>query len=440
MTVRQASSTLQLVSPAAPLVARDAPAVDEDRCAVPWTGAVRIDAERAAGLSAPRWLAHVRTGLLERALVLGADHWEQPHGERPETARRMLAHIDALAEAGLSPAELGAFAAEVESDRTGALYGLTILFGCLAAPGAAEAFEEWVSSLDVAASYWGIVEIAQAIRAVPGSALQDRARRWLGREDEVPCAIALEAASPDQLSGDVLSRAAKSGSALARVALERLLVWAPNDMARGLPRIPPWVETGPPSLCYEVARALLLRGDPGPLARLRERDGRALSALGARAIDVLALAGDARDEELAVDLACSCPTTPDLLAAMGRLGLRSVFPRLLAELGSDDFEEDAHAALVTALGPRVSRPSPAAWERALADVPEMAEPARLRGGAPRTGASMLAEMKRPDLSAPEVMARADELFLNTGRYVPVEYGAFGVSLEGPLSELSRLVR
>ena len=131
MSERTASRALQMVPVAPPLAERELPAAGPEWGALEWQGEVRLAADRAAGLSASRWQQHVRTGLLERVLVLGADYHEAPHGERPGTARRVLAHIDALAEAAVSPADLAAFAEEAELEHPGALWILTLLFGRL---------------------------------------------------------------------------------------------------------------------------------------------------------------------------------------------------------------------------------------------------------------------------------------------------------------------
>ncbi|WP_437819577.1 hypothetical protein [Sorangium sp. So ce1078] len=443
MSVRRASTGLQRVVPAAPLAGRDPSPAERELAALDWQGEVRLDAERAAGLSAALWQQHVRTGLLERALALGADHRAGPHLARPEVARRLLAHIDALAEAGLTPAELAACAGEVDLEHPGAPWALAILFGCLAAAGVEDAFEAWLASLDGAAfaTYGGVLEIADAIATQPSADLRERARRWATRLDQpVLAAISLEAAHPGELPAEALAALARARSPLVQAAVERYVARTPPDAARPAPGRASWVDVEGPAFAYEVARARMLQRDLEPLDRVRRMDPRALAALGPYALDVLALAGDAGDRELARDLAAGIPSTPGSLDAMGRIGLPSLFPRLLAELGSDELDEEAHGALVTALGDRVAAPSAAAWEAAIAALPGAAEPARLRGGERHSPRSVLAEMRRPDLSAGAVRARADELLARAGRPAQVAWDAFGATLEGALSDLARLAR
>jgi hypothetical protein len=425
-----------------PLIERET--LPEERAwdALEWQGEVRLAADRASGLSAPAWQQRVRTGLLERALVLGADHREGPHLERPEIGSRLLAHIDALAEAGLSPAELRGFAEEAELDHPGALWVLTLLFGCLDVSDAEEELEAWVASLDASLflTYQGIEEIAGALRIQPNPLLRRVAQRWLNAPSPVLVAIVLELMSPDQLSGDLLLRLGRMESPLVHVALERCLARSPARPPRPIAGRQSWIDLPVPALACEAARARILGWDLEPLFLLRQGDTRAIEALGPGAVDLFALAGEGRDGDLVADLVRAFPTTPRLLDAIGRAGLASLFPRLLSALEDDDVDEDAHQALATALGPRVERPSRQAWEQVIAALPSPAAAARLRGGELHARSSIIEEMKRPELSVQDLRARADEVFMITGRPVDVEWDAFGISLEGAISELARLAR
>jgi hypothetical protein len=354
----------------------------------------------------------------------------------------LLAHIDALAEAGLSLSELPAFAEQAALEHPGALWVLTILFGCLDVSGAEEAFEAWVASLDPSLflSYRGVLEIAEALPIQPNPLLRHCAQRWLTGRSVVLCAIAVETLSLSELSGDVLLRLAPMDSPLVQVAIERLLARSPGAGARATLRRASWIDLPAPALAYEVARARILGRDLEPLFRLRQGDAGAIGALGRYAVDVFALAGEGSDQDLLRDLIRGFPTTVDLLDAVGRVGLPALFPRLLAELENDDFDDGAHRALVTALGPRVPRPSMQPWEQVVAALAQTTETTRLRGGEPHALRSVLEEMKRSELSVKEVRMRADEVFVKAGKSTHVEWEAFGVSLEGALSALAPLAR
>lgn len=473
MIVRKASRALAQV-PVTPALAErraagaaEAPAKPEPTFdALDWRGDVRLDAARALGTPAPRYQQYVRTGLLERAVTLGEGHREEPHEGRPDAARRLLAHIDALAEAGLSFADLTAFSETADLESPGVLWTVTILFGVLDLPGAEIAFEAWIRAVDEASfeDYPRVIAIADALRTQPNGALRARAEGWWNDPSPVLRALAVELLRPEDLdltaappgrsggAGQRLSRAAADRSTLGLAAFERLLARLPAGALPPMAR-PSWTDIGVPSAAFEVARARVLRGDPEPLARLRDRHSPALAALGPFAMDLLALAGDASDDDLARDLALGLPTTPALLDAMGRAGLPGLFPRLLAELSGDDFDDEARRALTTVLGPRAPEGAAAraarSWEEAIAALTEGAGPAnarppaapgRLRGGHPWSLGAVIAEMQRPDLSAREVQDRAFEVLSRTGKTVPVDWDAVGVSLESAIRAITLLVR
>ena len=447
MSARRASTSLTRVPALPPLIEREPSAfAARDFGALEWQGTVRLAVDRAAGLSAARWQQHVRTGLLERVLVLGADHREGPHLDRPEAARRLLAHIDALAEAGLTLENLAEFAEEAEFDQPGALWALTILFGCLDVSSADDAIEAFIDSLDEALflSYRGVREVAEALAVQPDPRLRQRALRWVSGSSAVRCALSLELRGPGEpLADDALDDLLRMEKPLVFAAVERLLTRSPapaSGRARAASRRPSWIDMPLPALAHEVARSRILGRDFEPLARVRDGDARAIAALGPFVIDVLALAGDNRDQGLSRDLAQGLPTTPELLSSMGRLGLPALFPRLLAELDRDDFDDAAHEALATAVGPLVERPSAQAWEQAIRALPSAANAGRLRGGAPHTPAAVIEEMRRPEHSAEDLRLRAEEVLVKTGRAIQVNWGAFGESLEGALYDLARLAR
>lgn len=442
MTVRKASFALTLTPALAPLVGREVVAPERVFDSLDWQGSVRIAADRASGLSAASWQQQVRTGLLERSLSLGADHREGPHLDRPDVGRRLLAHVDALAEAGLSFAGLQAFSDEAELDNPGALWALALLFGCLDEGGSSEAFAAWIASLDEAlfVTYRGVVEIADALQLAPNLELRAGATGWIEGASAPLAAVALETMSLDQIPADLALRLDRRGEPLVLVAMERLASRSPQAASRARGSSAAWTSIGHPALAHEIVRARILAQDFDPLLRLRGRDLEALGALGPYAMDVLALAGDASDGELAREIALGHPTTPGLLDAMGRAGLTSLFPRLLAAVADDEIDDEAHAALETALGSPSARPSRAGWEEAVARLPSAEIAPRVRGGKPHAPAAVLEEMRRPELSARDVRIRADELLLRSAKRVTPAWDALSVTLEGALSELSRLAR
>jgi hypothetical protein len=442
MSVRKASTSLQSVVPNVPFVEKEMVALDSQRGTLDWQGKVRLVEDRAAGISAASWQQHLRKGLLERALVLGADHCDGPHVERPQTALRILAHIDALAEAGLSPAEIRSFADEAELDHPGALWMMTLLFGCLHMAGAVDEFETWCHSFDAAtfATYDAIVEIADALRCQPNPQFPRRVLQWLDAESETCCAIALELVSLHDVPESVLQRLARTNDSFIQVAMERLLARSPEAKSISFSRDWTWIDAKTPALAFHAARARIFLRDFDPLIRLRQRDAHVIEMLGPYALDILALTANGSDHELALDLSRPWPTSVHLLDVMGRVGLPSLFPRMLAELEGDDFDDEAATALTTALGHHPNAKSRQDWERLIIALPNPGESTRFRGGLPYSLAAIHEEMKRPELSAREVCIRADELFVNSGKRMFLEWEAFGSSLEPLLATLGTIVR
>jgi hypothetical protein len=411
--------------------------------ALEWRGEVRLAIDRAEGISAERWQEQVRVGLFERAVALGAAHRAGPHMRRPEVGRRLLAHVDALGEAGAAPAALLAFAQTVEMDRAGVLWVLTLLFGCLKAPGVADAFEGWLAGLDpeIFASYQGVVEVAEALAIQPNPALCERAERWLSGPSMVMCAIAIETLTPKANAvAEHVARLALSDAPIVQVALERLFVHRPELAPRAGSKRASWADMPVPALSYQVARARILQRDMAPLQQLRARHEATQKSLGSYAIDVFALAGGAGDDDTVGELLSAYASTDRLLRAAGRVGLPQAFARLLADLENADLDADAHEALTTALGPRVLLPSRSDWERVIAALPATQTPARLRGGNAHSPAAIVEEMRRPELSTDDVRVRADEVFASTGRRANVSWCALGETLDVALRDLGELGR
>jgi len=241
-------------------------------------------------------------------------------------------------------------------------------------------------------------------------------------------------ARPDHLAPDVLAKLEHHENSHVQVAIERLL-WRRPEMQSVLARRNwNWTSASEQDCCYHAARVRLLQRDFEPLLRLRQGEASVIEALGPYALEILALAGDGRDSHLAAELARGWPTTPQLLDSLGRIGLPSLFPRLLAELESDDFDDDAMLALTTAVGPQQN------WEQAIESLPKLPEPTRLRGGKPYSLRSVIEEMTRAEFSARDVQLRADELFFRAGKRVNVEWHGFGLSLESSLAELVKNTR
>jgi hypothetical protein len=342
-----------------------------------------------------------------------------------------LAHLDALAEAGLTPSDVVTFGEEQEPE-PGLYWTLTLLLCCVDDGSAADALEDWILVHDatIAADYAVLCEIADALRIQPNPAVLRRVAAWESGSQPMLTALALES-MPATKDDATLLRLAATQSPVLHLSIARTLARLPAPSALVLMH---WSEMPTPQLAWEMARAQVLIGNYELLQRLRARDAAALSTLGAHAMDVLALCGSADDAALALEVARAAPGTPHLCRAMGRVGLTSLLPRLLAELESEALVDEAHAALTTMLGSKVAKPSRAAWESAAATV---APGQRYRGGEPYRVEAIVNEMRRADLSAADVQARADEIAVLHRERRDTFLEALGVSLESAISELGR---
>lgn len=442
-SLRSAKTQLGVVMVNRPLAGR--PAGPQDTPALlDWSGTVRLDADRSAGSSAASWQANVRTGLFERAVSIGRDHEQGPHRERPETSQRLLAHLDALGEAALTGSALRNLAEETETDRPGTLWTLTLLFGALDAPEMEDTFEAWLSALDPITflNYRNVVEVAQAVRTAPSPTLRGRVHSWLHGHHEVLAAIALEASTTTALTAEVIQRLARWDALPVQVAVERAIARSPAEVHwPSRPASSFYVEV--PSLAFEVARARMLRGELEPLLALRQEQSRAFDALGPFALDILALGAEPFDQRLALLLVSGRPTNDRLLESMGRVGLASLLPRLLADLAHEDYGDDAHEALTTTLGALDRRLRPrervAGWEERISALGPVALERRLRGGEPWSPGAVLNELKREELSAHDVRVRADEILVRLAKPFAADWSAFGAPVDPILSELVRLI-
>lgn len=444
MKPRRVSRTLALVAPRPPVRERATTLAGQDAVEV-WNGPVRLHAERAVGMTVARIEQRVAADLFERIVVIGADHFAGAHVDRPAQARRLLAHLDALAEAGLSLERLRTLLDDAELDRPGAGWALAWLHGSLDLPGVDGELETWVRSIDPASveDYALVVELARAIEIVPNASLGERCRSWLTDTSAILRAVAIEASRAEALPPEVMARVARADEPLPFVALERALARGGPDVARLAPPRPSFREVTAPALAAEIACARAASGDQEPLALLRLTEPRAMAALGSHAMSVLALTAGAEDDELAGALSLTLQTSPEALAAMGLVGLPSVVTRIVRELTSEDFSDDAELALRTALGPPaqgVALAGGAAWEAAIATLQTPGRRVRLRGGEPHNASSVLSEMRRRDLSEPEVWLRVRELERLTGKRANHSWGAFGIPLDGEIARAATLTR
>src|SRR6185437_5360115 len=139
------------------------------------------------------------------------------------------------------------------------------------------------------------------------------------------------------------------------------------------------------------------------------------SALGARGVELLVMAGDGDDIGVFEHLLASTPMTAPLLSAVARFGNVTAWSFLLHYLTAPELADAAVAALRTLFGdlvPESEAPGYMAWKRAIGEA-RFNPTLRYRRGRPWHPSTVVAECTSGELSRVEVERRIDELAART---------------------------
>jgi len=259
----------------------------------------------------------------------------------------------------------------------------------LASPGDPAALgEALLSSLRPAARAVGLDLLARH-----GALSQDALRGHLAREDGPVCAATVRAASRMRV---VTALASEITACLG----------APSG-----------------AVAWEAARALTVAGVQEPYFNL-QAGGSLASALGARGVELLVMAGDGDDIGVFEHLLASTPMTAPLLSAVARFGNVTAWSFLLHYLTEPELADAAVAALRTLFGdlvPESEAPGYMAWKRAIGEA-RFNPTLRYRRGRPWHPSTVVAECTSGELSRVEVERRIDELAARTLAEPQVDLG------------------
>ncbi len=193
---------------------------------------------------------------------------------------------------------------------------------------------------------------------------------------------------------------------------------------------------------YEVLAALALRGHATGYHAMRH-DPALLSRLGGRALDVLALFGDASDATLARTVVGRSGLTTAVLSGLGRYGHPGAAPMLLRALGDEDHAEDAARALVWMFGMPFDEndiESPDAWKKWFRTT-RFPEDTRLRFGKMYSPACVAAEVDEGQRSQVDIAWMVDEAHVRCGLTGAPDLSAWSPAADATLSPvLSALSR
>lgn len=187
-------------------------------------------------------------------------------------------------------------------------------------------------------------------------------------------------------------------------------------------------------VAWEAARALTLAGAREPHDEVRG-GGPLATVLGARAVELLVMAGEDTDIGTFEALIAGVPMTPELLSAVARFGNVTAWSFLAHHLADAELVGAAVSALRTLFGdlvPEAEETSFSAWRRAIAEE-ELDPTLRYRAGKPWQPSIVLAECMSGALSRIEVERRIDELAARTGATTHVDLGSWEPEARGTRS-------
>jgi hypothetical protein len=191
---------------------------------------------------------------------------------------------------------------------------------------------------------------------------------------------------------------------------------------------------------WEAARALTLAGVREPYVEI-QRGGPLAAVLGARAVELLVMAGEETDIDTFEVLIAAGPMTPGLLSAVARFGNVTAWSFLAHHLADADLVGPAVSALRTLFGdlvPEAEETSFSAWRRAIGEQ-DFNPTLRYRAGKPWRPSLVLKECMSGALSRVEVERRVDELAARTGASASVDLGLWEPDARGALVAFARQI-
>lgn len=401
---------------------------------------VRIDEVKAKAVPEEAFLAAVVEGALERIAMLARQRSERPFGERPRIEARLLAQMDAIAEAGATAEEIGAFA-EVEGPKDPWMtWAAAFALGSLAGEASMRVLEDLIEgeALDGAEQ---AVAIAEALVVAPHPGLSVLGRRLLASRSPLSCVVGLELLSRrGLLEGESASGATQHLSPLVAAAAIRAIA-RQDRTALAIRQISPSLRRVEREVAWEAARALTRWGDREAYLDVRE-GGPLASVLGSHGLEILVMAGSLDDVEALTAITRRVPATAEVLDAIARFGHPGSGAYLLHWLSEDGLARAASRSLETLFGPLVGgmdRRHPAAWREALART-ETSAGIRYRGGQPWSVETVCAEHTSGELPRREIESRLDELFARTGRSADVDLALWGPDARAGLTATATMQR
>ncbi|XXT15153.1 hypothetical protein WME94_33375 [Sorangium sp. So ce429] len=349
------------------------------------TSPVRLAKGRGAPLPLAATYGEIADACLDGIALAARHRTLLPREGRAREEERILAFVDALVVTPRFPSLLVAWWEEAsELPDSWKVWAPSFVLACLEGddvPEALAALWRWLGEDDVTSA--AIAGEALVLGGYPERLAW--ARRLLADAHPAVRAAALEALSLAHAieANDVVGALVSDAERTVRWAAVRAAARLREDGRLDELLLDELVRASDGELAWQSARALALRGIPAGYIAM-QRDPDLLQRLGPRALDVLALLGDASDALLARQIVARLGLTSEVLRGLGRYGHPGAAPVLLRALGDEDAAEDASAALVWIFGTPFEEhqiTSPDAW-RAWLRKCTLDEATRYRFGKP----------------------------------------------------------
>lgn len=400
----------------------------------PIPGELHLDDERAAPISAERFMAGIVAGATETMAMLAEHRVTRPFAHRTTREARILKIADAiLVSGGRAMVDVLGWSERAYAEgHAWALWPPVFLLGLVDGPegllGLARMFEGLPADTGDA-----VHVAANALATSPHPGVVAFAEDLLDSDHPIASAIGIDVLSRRGVldaarASSLLDKEAPARVAAAVRALTRIA--APRPPPEAVERVRSLLSHPEIGVAWEAARAVTLWGDDAALRALRERRPLA-SALGARAADVFVMGGSADDLVHLEDIIAGTPTTPDLLHAIGRFGNPLTWSFLLHHLADAELADAAREALLMLFGPIVEPEASlraSAWRDALAER-DVDSSLRYRRGAPWTPEAVARDLRSAtsseDASQRDIERGLDELAARTGLCSHVDLAVWG---------------
>ncbi|MGK3986475.1 hypothetical protein WME99_25745 [Sorangium sp. So ce136] len=371
---------------------------------------------------------------------LARDRALRPARERPATEARILEQLDAIHATGPGCID-GLFRAirrALAATDPFRIWAPVFALGCAEGGESLQALAAGLDALPSDARAHGRLA-AEALALAPHPELPRLSALLAASASPVTRALGVElrarrgAVPPDALAALLRDPSAPVVEAAVR-ALGRLARPEPAVIA-DLRR---QVRSPDAAVAWQAARVLLLWGDEDPC--VAARSGQAVG-LGAGALEVFVLGGEADDLPRMQAWLARTPVTPAVLSAIGRFGHAGAWAFLVHHLAEEVLSDAAASALEALFGERVpaaERKLPRAWRAAIAAA-RLDLDVRYRRGEPWRPEVVMAEWADGALPRHEIVARADELLARVRAGTPVELDGWTPAPEAQLESLAAAV-